>query len=220
MQRAQAAHQQIGLEGPEDRALALADGDDAGPERVLPRGDERAGDDVGMAVQDLRRGMHDDVGAERQRARMHRRGGGRNRRQGGRRRACAISAAAAMSVMVQSGFAGVSIQTSLVSPGRTAASSAAEIVGLDEVDAQAPSARPRWRASCAAPSTSPAARRRGRRGRAPGTPRSPPPCRRRRAAPPAALLEHGEDALGLRAPWRCRAGRRRSPTNRRCPRRG
>ena len=30
-----------------------------------------------------------------------------------------------MSVMVQSGFAGVSIQTSLVAPGRTAASSAA-----------------------------------------------------------------------------------------------
>ena len=48
--------------------------------------DERAGDDVGMAVQDLRRGMHDDIGAERQRARMHRRGGGRNRRQAGRLR--------------------------------------------------------------------------------------------------------------------------------------
>jgi hypothetical protein len=36
---------------------------------------------------------------------------------------CATSAAAAMSVMVQSGFEGVSIQTSLVRPGETAARS-------------------------------------------------------------------------------------------------
>ena len=65
MQRAHAAHQQIGLEGPEDGALPLADRDDPVPERVGLRAGERAGDDVGMAVQHLRRRMHDDVGAER-----------------------------------------------------------------------------------------------------------------------------------------------------------
>jgi hypothetical protein len=41
--------------------------------------------------------------------------------------ACAISAAAAMSVMVQSGLEGVSIQTSLVTPGFTASRRASRL---------------------------------------------------------------------------------------------
>ena len=46
----------------------------------------------------------------------------------------AISAAAAMSVIAHVGFAGLSIQTSLVRPGCTAAASASVAAGVDKID--------------------------------------------------------------------------------------
>ena len=86
---------------------------------------ERAGDDVGVAVEILGRRVHHDVGAERERPGQHRRRDGRVDRDAARRRRARASAVAAMSVTVQSGLAGVSIQTSFVVPGRSAACTAA-----------------------------------------------------------------------------------------------
>ena len=172
--------------GPRMAPWPRADARDARPERVGPRASPARRRPRRNGRSGFCGGMHDDVGAERQRARDAPARPRSSRRRAAAPAACAISAAAAMSVTVQSGFAGVSIQTSLVPPGRTARAHGVEIGRVDEGRPSSPSARLRSSASCAAPSTSPSARRRGRRARAPGTARSPPPCRRRRAAPPAA----------------------------------
>ena len=84
-------------------------------------------------------GVHHEVGAVLDRPRQHRRGHGRidrDARAGARARAAAV---AAMSVMVQSGLAGVSIQTSRVLPGRSAAATAA-----GSVMSISSTCRPQW----------------------------------------------------------------------------
>ena len=72
-QRAHAAHQQPGLGLAEDGAELGADRAQLRPVLVVARADQRAGDDVGMAVEVLGRRMHDDVGAVLDRPRQHRR---------------------------------------------------------------------------------------------------------------------------------------------------
>jgi hypothetical protein len=90
--------------------------------------------------------------------------------------ACAISAAAARSVMSHSGLAGVSAQTIFVLPGRIARLSAPRSV-MSTISTASPHFARSPGASCAATSTSPSARRRDRRAPATGTLPSPPPCR-------------------------------------------
>ena len=135
-----------------------------------------------MAVQVLGRRMHDDVGASARAAASAPAWRPWSRPRARAPAACAIAAVAAMSVTVQSGLAGVSIQTSRVLPGRTAARTAAGSVMSMSSTTQSPARSRSSAASCAATSTSPSAPARGRPARAPGTPPSPPPCRRRTAA--------------------------------------
>ena len=77
MQRAHAAQQQPRLERSQHRAAAAAHVADALPQLVVARGRERAGDHVGVAVQVLGRRVHDDLRAELERTRQHRRRRGR-----------------------------------------------------------------------------------------------------------------------------------------------
>ena len=77
VQRPQPAQQQPCLEGSEDRAMLRAHGLDAVPRFARPRRRERARDHVGVTVEILRRGMHHDVGAERDRLSEDRRRDGR-----------------------------------------------------------------------------------------------------------------------------------------------
>ncbi len=177
---------------------------------VAARGRERAGDHVGMAVEIFRGRVHHDVGAERERPGEHRR---RHRRVDGEPRAgpCAISATAAMSVIVHSGLPGVSIQTSLVLPRLHRAAHGREVGGVDEVDAVA-EARRLGREPVAERPVHHLARPRCGRARQRHHDRG----RRRHAGAEqqrvVGFLERRDHALRPGAPWRCRAGRRRSPS--------
>ena len=74
---------------------------------------ERTADDVGVAAEVLRRGVHDDVGAEGERVLQVRRG----ERVVDDRASAPVggeTATAAMSTIASSGFDGVSIHTSFV----------------------------------------------------------------------------------------------------------
>ena len=77
-------------------------------------GDDDAADHVGVPAQVLRRRVHDDVGAERERLLEVRRGERVVDDDAARRRSCATAATAAMSTIASSGLVGVSIHTSFV----------------------------------------------------------------------------------------------------------
>ena len=76
VQRAHAAHQQIGLERTQDAALHLADGLDALPERIFLLCREHTGDHIGMPVQDLGGSVHHHIRTECKRLCVNRRGAG------------------------------------------------------------------------------------------------------------------------------------------------
>jgi benzoate membrane transport protein len=68
----QAPVEQIGLEGAKDGAAACPDTAESLPIGVRSRAREHTRDHVGMTVQDLGRGVHDDIGAKLKRARVKR----------------------------------------------------------------------------------------------------------------------------------------------------
>ena len=72
-QRAHAAQQQPRLDRTEHGALVVAQLRERGPRVVVRRGDERAGEHVGVAAEILRRRVHHEIGAERERPRVDRR---------------------------------------------------------------------------------------------------------------------------------------------------
>ena len=77
VQRAHPPREERRFDRSEHGAAGAADVADALPQVVVGRGREHAGDHVGMAVEVLRRGMHDDVRAECQRPRQQRSRDGR-----------------------------------------------------------------------------------------------------------------------------------------------
>ena len=136
VQRAQAAVDEEAVE----RAGHRADGvlHEAHAARAAPasRDDDRAADDVGVPAEVLRRRVHDDVGAELERALDDRRG--ERVVDGDERVAACAPAIAAMSTTLSSGFVGVSTQTSFVS-GRTRARDRVGVGLVDEVVVAGPS---------------------------------------------------------------------------------
>ena len=115
--------------------------------------DQRAGEHVGMAVEVLGRRVHHEVGAERERPREHRRRRRSNRPRAARRRACASRRGRGDVGDVQSGFAGVSIQTSLRLAGPQRRAHARPGRSCRRTRPRGPSAWRSSRASCAATST-------------------------------------------------------------------
>ena len=178
------------------RPCVLPYGAHALAQRVVAGEGQRAGDDVGMAIQIFGRRMHDDVGAERER-RVNTGVAQVESTASAAPAACAIRAAPAMSLTPQSGLLGVSSQISFVAPGLHRAREVGEILGVDRN-------RPRGRAAGASlasqlrrPSTSPAARRHARPGRGRETARSPPTCPSRTASVVGGAFERADHRLGL-----------------------
>ena len=156
-------------------------------ERVVAR-DDRAADHVGVAVQVLGRRVHDQIGAELERALQHRR---RERvvDRAAARRACARRAPArAMSTILSSGLVGVSTQIKRVF-GRSARCTRVAVGHVDAVDREAESARTACRGCGTCRRRRRRTRPRDRPGAAaaapPSSPRSPRRTRGRAARPRA-----------------------------------
>ena len=156
------------LEPPQQRGRRVGRRGDARPSAAAregarcaaPAGHGRAEQRVVVAGQELRRRVHDDVGALVERVQEDR----RRRRSRRRRRGPGARARASQSGSVSSGFAGASTQTMSASGG------APRLVELDDVDAPGLRAAPgsprcRSRRLRRARSSCPAGRRRGRRRR-------------------------------------------------------
>ena len=171
-----------------------------------------------MAVEILGRRMHDDVGAVLDRPRQHRRRHRGVDAPAARRRLCAISAAAAMSVTAQVGLAGVSIQTSLVAPGRTAAAMASVRSASTNSTFEAPLRRESCEPVAQRPVHHLRERRHGRPAPGQGSRRSRRSCRTRRSAPWGRLRARPAwPRPGRRSD--CRRAHRCGRSDNRCPRR-
>ena len=216
---AQRAHQQIGLERPEDRAAARPDRGDPDPGGIQRGGGERRrrsrrngrsgswcpNASTMSAPSVSGRVWNGEATVESTASRAP--------------AAWAISAAAAMSVTVQSGLPGVSIQTSLVRPGRIAARSASR----SSMATKSRSSRPSRRLLAQPALERPVHHRRRDHvvARLEGAEHG---GRRRHAGAEqhgaGRLLQHRQHGLRPRARSRCRAGHRRSRRNSRCRDRG
>ena len=172
-------------------------------------------DQVGVAAEVLRRRVHDDVGAELERALQVRASRRCCRRRTSAPAACATSATAAMSMILSSGLVGVSTQTTGVSAGRRRGARRGRSGPRRRT--RAPSGSAPWRSAgmCRRRRRSPqhdvvAGVEREQQGRLGGQPDG-------EREPVRAALERGEHGLERRRASGSRRARSRSPSARRRP---
>ena len=180
----------------QDHSVRLANRPRSRAKGVVARETERARHDVGMAVEIFGRRVHDHVGAQRDRPGENGRRAGRIRPRGRRPPHEPCAPRLRYRSRPKADCSASRATRAWSSPGFTAARKRLQILGIDEIDADARRPAPRWRATRAAPNTCPWARPHARPVRGSGKARSPPTCpsqdeRRGRA------LERADDRLRL-----------------------